>query len=533
LFQIQKRGTNASCFFCLLKRGTTYLKTWRLGLCLSVCILFALSSVGCGSGNFTPPITAVSSTSHPLVAQYSIRHFHQGLTAWVEFGTDSNYGRQTSVMTNSVTTPGGQVLTILVAGMKPQTTYHMRAHVDWAGGSFVDQDHTFTTGTLPAQLTPPSVTVTHPTPTLSPAPGVELLSLSAPGSSSAPANSNALQSVVVDLQGNIIWYYPLGAFPVKSMPNGHFMLQLGGDLREVDLAGNTIRDVSVAQVNQSLQTNGYPFVVIDFSHDVLIQPNGHWITIGQVSKDFTDLPGYPGTTSVLGDVVVDIDPNGNIVWAWSAFDYLDVNRHLMGLPDWTHSNALTYTADGNLLLSMRDQSWILKLDYADGTGSGNILWKLGEDGNFTLSGGDPAQWFYAQHDPTIVSTTGSQTTLAVYDDGNLRIDSDDVACGSSSSAPACYSRATIFQIDESTNVTSLLWQDLPGLYSFWGGSILALSNGDVEFDNTDPFNIAESQIMEVTQTDSPLIVWQMNVTGAWAYRGIRIPSLYPGVTWQQ
>ena len=131
-------------------RGNGYLKISRVGMCLSACVLFTLASVGCGSGNLrrhSPPWLA---TAHPLVAQYSIRHVHQGLTAWVEFGTDTTYGRQTSVMTNSATTPGGQTLNILVAGMKPQTTYHMRAHVDWAGGSFVDQDQTFTTGALPA-----------------------------------------------------------------------------------------------------------------------------------------------------------------------------------------------------------------------------------------------------------------------------------------------------------------------------------------------------------------------------------------------
>jgi arylsulfate sulfotransferase len=306
-----------------------------------------------------------------------------------------------------------------------------------------------------------------------------------------------------------------------------------GDLREVDLAGNTIRDVSVAQVNQSLQANAYSFSITAFSHDILTLPNGHWITIGLISKDFTDLPGYPGTTNVTGDSVLDIDPNGNVVWGWSAFDYLDVNRHLQGLPDWTHGNALFYTADGNLLMSMRHQSWILKLDYGNGTGTGKILWKLGENGDFTLEGGDPAQWFYGQHDPNILSTSGSQTTMAVYDDGNLRIDVDGVACGSTASAPACYSRATIFQIDESTKIASLVWQDLPGYFSPWGGSIGALSNGDMEFDSSQPFNAISSQITEVTPTDTPQTVWQMNITGEWAYRGRRIPSLYPGVTWQK
>ncbi len=495
----------------------------RLAFCLSGLIVVTLASFGCGS----PPQTVVTTTSNPLVASYNVRH-HPGLTAWVEFGTDTTYGRQTSVMTDSVAAPG-ETLNILVAGMKPQTTYHMRAHADWTGGSFIDQDQTFTTGALPASVAPPGITVIRPTSNLSPSPGVELLSLI------PPVGSKMLSSVVTDLQGNVIWYYPEVGIPVKFMQNGHIILNLSQHLREIDLAGNTIRDISVAQVNQSLQANGYSFVILNFSHDVLTLPDGHWITIGQISKDFADLPGYPGTTSVLGDSVVDIDPNENVVWGWSAFDYLDVNRHLQGLPDWTHSNALVYTPDGNLLLSMRHQSWILKIDYANGTGSGAVLWKLGEDGDFTLSGGDPSQWFYGQHYPNLLTTNGSQMTVAVYDDGNLRIDSDGIACGSTPSAPACFSRATTFQIDESTNTATLLWQDSPGYYSAWGGSVGELSNGDFEFDSSEPFPAtpAASQISEVTQTNNPQIVWQMNITGENAYRGDRIPSLYPGVTWLQ
>ncbi|MGA8344055.1 MAG: aryl-sulfate sulfotransferase [Candidatus Sulfotelmatobacter sp.] len=445
-------------------------------------------------------------------------------------------------MTDSVTVPGGQVLNILVAGMLPQTTYHMRAHVTWLGGSWVDQDQTFTTGTLLGTQMPtasssaqfPGISVTLPTPGLTPSPGVELLSL-----------TSAVQAVAVDLQGNVIWYCPGNAEPVKPTQNGHFIIVRPTDLQEVDLACNVIRDVSYTRVNQSLQANGYDFTIPPplglnggnpFHHDVLVLPNGDWIGRCEIAKSFTDLPGYPGTTQVVGDAVVDIDPNGNVVWAWSSFDHLDVNRYpYFGLPDWTHSNALVYTADGNLLVSMRNQSWILKLDYANGTGSGNVLWRLGEDGDFTLSSGDSSDWFYGQHYSNVLSVNGSQTTLAVYDDGNARVASNGSSCPPAPPAPTCYSRATIFQIDESTNLASLQWQDLPGFFSFWGGSIDVLSNGDVEFDSTAPSNFAGSQIMEVTQTDSPQVVWQMNITGegVGAYRGYRIPSLYPGVTWQQ
>lgn len=491
-------------------------------------ILMTLACIGCGGVSFTSPTTSVSATSNPLVAQYTIQHFREGLSAWVEFGPDTSYGRITSTMTNSVKGPYGQALNILVAGMTPQTTYHMRAHVTWTGGSWVDQDQTFITGTLPTTLTSPQFAraTTPSAASIAPAPGIELLSL--------VAGQNMLQAAATDLQGNLIWYCPVSAaVPIKQLPNGHFIVNLYTHLWEIDLACNVVRDLPLTQVSQSLQSQGDSFDLLNFSHDVLVLPNGHWITIIQVSQNFTDLPGYPGTTAVLGDIVVDIDTNGNVVWNWSAFNYLDVNRALFGLPDWTHSNALVYTQDGNLLLSMRNQSWIIKIDYSNGTGSGNVLWKLGEGGDFSLAGGDPSQWFYGQHYPDILSVSGSQTTLAIYDDGNFRIDSAGVACSSSASAPACYSRAAIFQIDESTNMANVLWQYLPGYYSYWGGSIDVLSNGDVEFDSSSPFSITSSLITEVTQTDTPQIVWQLSVNGANAYRGYRIPSLYPGVTWLQ
>jgi arylsulfate sulfotransferase len=489
-------------------------------LAVLVAIFFTLLAVGCGTGIQI----GLLPTQNPLVAQYNVA-VSGSASAWVEFGPTTGYGRQTSWVSGS---GHPTVLQVLVAGMRPSTSYHMRAHVVWSDGStWVDQDRTFHTGALPAGMIPPGITVMTPSSGMSPAPGVELLCLI------APMGTDMMETVVTDLQGNIIWYYPFASQPIKPLPNGHFILNVTTDLLEIDLAGNTIRDVSVNQVNQSLQALGRSFVISYFHHDVLALPNGHWITIGQIAEDYSNLPGYPGITTVVGDAVVDIDTTGNVVWAWSAFDHLDVNRHLFGLPDWTHSNALVYSADGNLLLSMRAQSWVLKLDYANGTGSGDVLWKLGEDGDFTLAGGDPSQWFYGQHYPNVLNSDGVQSTMAVYDDGNFRLNASGVACGSSPTAPACYSRAAIFQFDESTRMAKLLWQDLPGFFSFWGGSIGTLSNGNVEFANSQPTSDASSQIMEVTPTTDPQTVWQMNITGENAYRGYRIPSLYPAITWKQ
>jgi arylsulfate sulfotransferase len=510
-------------------------------LIASIGFVVTLASLGCGSSTTTPPpVGTVAASTHPLVAQYDVMHYDSEMSAWVEFGTDTNYGRQTSVVTGS--SPDKKVsnhkVSILVAGMKPQTSYHMRAHVKWQGGEWVDQDRTFKSGAIPSSQLLPTFTVSQPTQSSDvPSGGIELLSL-------VSSLSGYLNAVATDLKGNVIWYCPGAAIPVKPMNNGHYLLNSGTDWLEVDLACNTVRDVSVAQVNQLLQASGNSIGPVSaFHHDMLVLPNGHWILLATVYKEFSDLAGYPGTTNVLGDALLDVDLEGNVVWAWSTFDHLAacagasladgcyINRHLQGLPDWTHSNALVYTADGNLLLSVRHQSWILKIDYSNGNGSGNILWKLGDEGDFTLLGGDRSQWFYAQHYPNVLSENGSETSLAIFDNGNLRIDSNGDACGSSTSAPACYTRAVIYQIDESKRTAELLWEDLPGYFSNWGGSISVLGD-NVEFNMSNPFNQAASEIMEVSQKDKQM-VWQMTINGVASYRGYRIPSLYPGVTWPQ
>lgn len=512
----------------------------RLQVILSSLLgIVLLTCVSCGTSSSIPYLGAVTPTANPLVAQYSVRHYHSGFSVWVEFGTDTNYGRQTSVVTDSTSVAGGSAVNVLVAGMLPETTYHMRAHVDSPTGSWVDQDQTFTTGALPTLKPSPQFKVTKGPAQATPAPGIELLSLVGP--SGDPNNPNAFSGMATDLQGRIIWYCPQPAEPLKLLPNGHFIYQVGTDLQEVDLACNVIRDVSLAQVNQSLQAHGYAFPPLNFfHHDMLVLPNGHWIALAQVTENIDGLTGYSGPTPVMGDLILDIDPTGDVAWVWSAFDHsaegLDPNRHLQGLPDWTHSNALVYTADGNLLLSIRHQSWIIKVDYEDGAGDGHIVWKLGEEGDFTLTNGDPSEWFYAEHYPDVLSVDGSKTTMAVFDNGNLRLDSSLVPCGSTATAPSCYTRAAIFQFDEDTRQATVEWQYLPGFFSFWGGSIEALSTGTnrhIEFTSSDPFNTLSAQIREVTDDPAnPQMVWQMDITGAWAYRGNRMPSLYPGVTWQ-
>jgi hypothetical protein len=496
---------------------------------------------------------AVTGTQNPLVALYTIRTGCPG-QMMVEFGPTTSYGRSTAWFPVTASHPSS----VEVAGMKASTTYHMRAQVQCSGNGTtkMSPDATFTTGPLPSSssLAFPTMAVSRPNPSLSSTenPGIEYIDMTV-------SQTPAFPAFFTDRDGNVIWYYDLGpsnfAFPFKLLPSGNILLNITDSvtisiLREIDLAGNTIREMSIQDLDRKLaNAESFDFLSQGFTHDFALLPNGHVVVLLICYKSFTNLPGYPGTMTVAGDALIDLDENWNPVWSWNSFDHLDVNRAIDGLPDWTHSNALLYSPeDGNLLLSMRNQSWILKIDYENGTGSGNILWRLGYQGDFALTNeGVPSDditlWFANQHFPIILSQNGSETTLGIFDNGDQRIiNTDGETCSFGVSiypgVPECYSRPVIVQVDESSMVANIVWADPLQYFGLWGGAINQFSNGNVEFELNDPLvapnpNVA-SQVQEVTGTSPPQVLWQMNISpaSAFAYRAYRFPSLYNGVTWQ-
>lgn len=511
----------------------------RAGFSLLI-VSFLLMCVGCGGSNADPaaptdPLISgtVAATGNPLVAQYTISPPAPASVA-VEFGPDQSYGLRTSPQTSSTTGP----VSILVAGMKQNTTYHMRAIVTYSDGSQqFDIDHTFLTGTIPSQRVP-SITVTNASGS-PPTQGIDLISLTI-------GNANQLLALATDPAGNVIWYYDYDSSlgipqPIKLLPNGHMLLVLsnvppsGSTVREIDLAGNVIKEFDSNTLAQKLQTAGHNLQVHSIDHDFVLLPNGHLLLLITNSKTFNDLPGYPGQTVVMGNSIVDLDATGNPVWVWDAFDHLDVNRHPLWFPDWTHANALVYSQDdGNLLFSLRHQSWILKIDYRNGAGAGDILWKLGYQGDFALQNSNSASdWFFAQHDSNFASSnTTGQIQLAMFDNGDGRpVDANGTQCAGLI-APLCFSTAAIFQVDETAHTASRWWS-FTTPYSLWGGSTRVLPNSNLLVDETAPgdLNLIGSRVVEVTQSPNPQVLRTMQINGQNSYRTIRLPSLYPGVQW--
>ena len=538
----------------------------------------------------------VKRTPNPQVARYIVTP-HSESQVTVEFGPTAAYGLKTW----AVAAPSQRPVEILVAGMRADTTYHMRADVRFPDGTTVyDADHKFTTAHYKKKLMPRIAVQAYGTPQ----PGVELIN---------PSIGSDDQAIVTDLQGNVLWAYdypdresvskvqmhrylhaahltlsgwghwverlfgrkttpkpvlwdarmwkrlpPERQFgtiinPIKPLPNGNFLMLIGLAshalldspdgapppdttlaLREINLAGETVHNLTVKALNGKLHATGYHGPQLEMMHhDVTVLPNGHLVVIANATREYTNLPGFSGTTRVIGDILVELDANWNPVWTWSEFDHLDVNRHPMDFPDWTHTNAVVYTKDdGNLLVSIRSQGWVIKIDYRNGHGSGNILWRLGNGGDFKLlNGKSPTDWNYAQHQPAIFGDRDAGVfDLGMMDNGNNRIMPDGKPCVAKG-APACYTTMPIFHIDEKAKTAALVFHDVfpSKQYSMWGGGVQALANGEIEIDVC---NVGHnSEVYDVTREAAPRTMWHMHADATNLYRAERVPSLYPGVQW--
>jgi hypothetical protein len=226
-----------------------------------------------------------------------------------------------------------------------------------------------------------------------------------------------------------------------------------------------------------------------------------------------------------------------VTWAWDAFDHMDTTRmatlgetctYPAGLTcapfylastvnDWLHGNALQLTPDGNILYSPRHQDWVIKIDYANGSGAGDILWRMGLDGDFQIQSTDPHPWFSHQHDPNFEV---NNTTLLVFDDGNVRAATD----------PSAHSRGQVLNVDQTNKVvTPILNADL-GVYSGALGTAELLPDGNYHFDagfllstdaNGNPLYNAQS--LEVDPGGHIDFGVQF---GALEYRTFRMPDMY-------
>ncbi len=349
----------------------------------------------------------VSRTNNPLVALYSMPPCAEGRTSRVRFKLPSDSVWQTTAVKNCT---GNTSMNFYIAGMLGSSTYQIQQDV--FSGPFATPGPvlSFTTGAIPSGLPIQKYSQVK----TSPAPNNTAYTVLLLG----PTGSIPYAT---DSTGRLIWYQtPHSAivdYLTRPLPGGTlFAITLDGSsskasrlLREYDLAGNVIRETNYAAVSEQPVARGAdPITTIH--HEAIRLPNGWIAFLGSVEKVADQ---GAGPVNVLGDQIVVVDGNFQLKWWWNEFDHLDIMRPAVlgelchradiGCPvltnptysvanDWTHSNALAYAPDGNLIVSSRHQDWVMKVHYANGTGNGALLWRLGKDGDFRVSSSVANPW---------------------------------------------------------------------------------------------------------------------------------------------
>jgi arylsulfate sulfotransferase len=473
-------------------------------------------------------IPVVSPTSHPLVALYSAPPCRDGLMR-VRFKTSS----QASWQATSVKPCTGLTsMNFYVAGMRANRTYTLRNDVINGNRITTSRDLSFTTGDDNSGA--PTTTVSVPLPQASSV--TEGLTLFMP--------LQGRPVYAVDPDANLVWYLPnspvygtriapgivsAGASPLDlTDPTVTGVYGLSADLansglREYDLAGNVVKDTNTEQINAQLAAMGLTFNLSGIHHEVRRLADGRYLLIA-MSEVISDVQG-PGT-DILGDVVLLLDRNLQILWYWNSFDHLDVSRKAVldekcsdGIGgcvvvkaaianDWTHGNSVSLAPDGNLVYSSRHQDFVYKIDFQNGTGDGHVIWRLGKDGDFTWNSTGPWPWQSHQHDAEYDEATG---TLSLFDNGNART----VAIGGNS-------RGQVLQLDEVNRKASVLINADLGVNSSALGSAQRLSNGHYSFDSG---FVTPTQATEVNGDGQ--IVGQI-LSDVLVYRTFRLHDLYSG-----
>ena len=220
----------------------------------------------------------------------------------------------------------------------------------------------------------------------------------------------------------------------------------------------------------------------------------HDIQYDPVNNTFLTLQDYVrqvGTESVLFDKIVQLDPNGTVIWSWDTYNYIPLSEaspfndtttiNGQTVEDFTHANDLDWDYNNGIIyLNLRNTNTFYKINQT----SGNIIWACGEFGNFTLLGangqplpsvnGLPPSLWYGSHD--VKEVAPDVFTMFNNDFGN------------NSNPDDCHSSMLELTLNETSMAAYVNWSwEAPTQYwNSYAGATLILPNGDHMSDFGDP-----------------------------------------------
>ncbi|MFN7936653.1 MAG: aryl-sulfate sulfotransferase [Bryobacteraceae bacterium] len=467
-----------------------------------------------------PVVNTVSTNT--LMALFSVPPCAAGNVS-VTFWPTSNAADVTS--TRSVPCKPGKSLNFLIAGMLPTTEYTLRHRTVSGWTTTNGPTLTFTTGALPSGI--PNASVTYP-----PDPATSQLDKVILEIGLLPFS----RCVARNLSGVPVWYYdtsihgPL-TYCLRPLLGGTMMVvpqpapSLGQlIIREVDLAGNTLHETNALRLSEQLVAMGKQ-PITGIHHDAIRLPNGNSAMI--VSREKTI-----SSRRLLGDGIVVVNSDFQVLWSFDTLEKLDTNSPAVlgemcnasaqgGCPpfslptpveDWTHANAVSYTDDGNFVMSLRHLDLVIKVRYANGAGNGDVIWKLGPQGDITLTNPGISPFPFNSHQHYSI-LKGNR--LWLYDNGNTRV-----------SQLGGNSRGQVYLINEATKTATLELNADLGVYAFALGSAQRLSNGNFAFSSGDVTNVTGFH-HEVIPNPLPggTLNYRNQVPNVW-YRALRMRDMY-------
>jgi len=308
----------------------------------------------------------------------------------------------------------------------------------------------------------------------------------------------AAAAVIYDQEGEAVWYHALEgeelrADVVAQLVDGDRVLvgaavPPGQTPVEVDLAGEVVWEGPIQPEGVATEDSMH--------HDFSRLDNGNYLVLRY------------GYAEGLTDVLEEIDADGNSLWSWSTGDHTDVIGDI-----YPHGNAVFVDADEDAAyFNTRSTSALYKIDRA----TGEVLWTLGDDGDFEFVGENDFPWFSLQHAPELTD----EGTILLFDNGT---------------EGRGFSRAVEYAVDEEAMTAEIVWE-YPGALAedvwettYWGDAD-RLENGNTLVTAAREPNFSPTgRVFEVTEDGTK--AWEMVMTAGGTdtavgvYQADRIPVL--------
>lgn len=354
---------------------------------------------------------------------------------------------------------------------------------------------------------------------------------------------------IVNQKGDVLWYLRTNSriSDFDMLPNGNlsFMTQ-DSRIVEMDFVGNIINQWYAVNRPEAKMGNAIPVDALTFHHDVSLLPNGNRLVL---SSEIREIDNYYTSEldenaprkrqKVMGDVIIEFTPKGEVVHRWKCFDHMPVERigyetfsdywirrGFPGVIDWSHANAIVPLPNEKAyLVNFRYQSAMIKVD----KNKGEIDWIFTEPSGWGEKLRDQLLqipkdgWNWHQHAPYFTSN------------GNLLFFNNNNYNARPFEKPEklrdCPSYAVEYKIDETNNSVERIWDSkIEGENSIISiamgrvtelpetGNILVcygalLSEEDI--DEMTWFNRGSfmqwTMVREFTHTTPANIIWEMRV----------------------